>query len=192
MAGMNCDKVREELELSFGSFAVSDETAEHLKDCPACRAYSDELEQLMPSLGHDENIALSPVEIDRMVGAVESRIAPKQPKNITSLHWLRPAIGVAAAALMVTVAYGTYKLGQMQGDTATVEYAQTTVDTGYGSVNAFLQSELDAEMDDNMVSALIRDYSTNASLGASEAILDDISLEELEYLKKNLEVGDLL
>jgi hypothetical protein len=189
---MTCDRIRQELELGFGAGGVSDETAAHLKECPACRAYQAELEQLVPSLGHDDNIALSPAEIERTVRAVERRTAPEPAKNVVSLGWSRPALRAAAAVLVMALAYGTYELGRMHGDSATVEYAEATLDTGYGSVNAFLQSELDAEMNDAMVSALIREYSANASVGASDALLEDISLEELEYLKEHLEVGDLL
>ena len=190
---MNCEEVRDELELSFGVGAISADAAEHLKQCETCRAYQTELEQLVPNLGHDDNFALSQAEIERTVRAVERRIEPVGAKNIVSLHWFRPALRVAAAVLVVAFAYGTYELGRKQAGTTPVEYAQSTVDTGDGSVNAFLQSELDSEMDEGMVSALIRDYSSNASLGASDALLDnDISTEELEYLKKNLEVGDLL
>ena len=46
---MNCEEVRDELELGFGTGVISDLAAEHLKQCEACRAYQTELEQLVPS-----------------------------------------------------------------------------------------------------------------------------------------------
>ncbi len=189
---MNCERVREELELGFGTGSISAEAAEHLKECETCLAYQHELDQLAPSLGHDENFALSKAEIERAVRAVERRIEPERAKNVISFGWFSPVVRAVAAVLVLAFAYGAYELGRMHGDTAPVEFAQTTVDTGYGSVGAFMQSQLDGEMDDGMVSAIIRDYSANTSLGASDALLDDISVEELEYLKKNLEVGDML
>jgi hypothetical protein len=91
----------------------------------------------------------------------------------------------------VLVAYGSYEFGKSRVDSAVSE-SEVISDSGYGSVTALLQSDEVTEMDDDMVSVLINEYSATARIGADEALLGDITAEELEYLTKNLEVGELL
>lgn len=191
MALMNCDQIREELELSFGSEPLSDEITRHLDECEACRAYHEQLRRLADGLGEDQDIDLSPAEIERAVRGVEQRLGPVRTKPVTALKWLQPVVRFAAAAMIVLVAYGAYEFGRTRPSGAANE-SGLSADSGYGSVTAFLQSDDVTEMDDNMVSVLINEYSTSAHIGADEALLGDITAEELEYLKKNLEVGELL
>lgn len=191
MALMNCNQIREELELSFGLEKLSDEITRHLDECEACRAYHEQLMRLADGLGEDQDIDLSPADIERAVLGVEQRLGPVKTRPIAALKWLQPVVRFAAAAMIVLVAYGAYEFGKTRPDVAISESGLST-DTGYGSVTAFLQSDDVTEMDDNMVSVLIDEYSAGAHIGADEALLGDITAEELEYLKKNLEVGELL
>ena len=191
MALMNCDQAREELDLSFGSKELSVEIAEHLRQCEVCRAYREQLTQLVAGLGEDKDIDLSPADIERAMRAVEQRITPVLTAPVISLNWLRPVVRFAAAAMIVLVAYGAYEFGKTRPDGVANESGLST-DGGYGSVTAFVQSDDVAEMDDNMVSVLIDEYSAGARIGADEALLGDITADELEYLTKNLEVGELL
>ena len=191
MALMNCNQIREELELSFGSEKLSDEITRHLNECEACRAYHDQLIQLVAGLGEDQDIDLLPADIERAVRGVEQRLGPVKTRPVIALKWLQPVVRLAAAAMIVLVAYGAYEFGRTRTDSAGNESGLST-NTDYGSVTAFLQTDDVSEMDDNMVSVLIDEYSTSAHIGADEALLGDITAEELEYLKKNLEVGELL
>ena len=59
-------------------------------------------------------------------------------------------------------------------------------------MTAFVQSDDVTEMDDNMVSVLIDEYSAGARIGADEALLGDITADEMQYLMENLKVGELL
>jgi len=191
MVMMDCDQIHEELDLGFGSEMPSDEITRHLNECDACRAYHEQLTQLIAGLGEDQDIDLSPGDIERAVRGVEQRITPALTTPVVTLSWLRPVVRFAAAAMIVLVAYGAYEFGRTRPDGAANESGLPT-DSGYGSVTAFLQSDDVTEMDDNMVSVLIDEYSAGTHIGADEALLGDITAEELEYLKKNLEVGELL
>ena len=188
---MNCAQVREELELSFGSEQLSDEVTRHFSECEACRAYYAELIQLAAGLGDDLDAGLSTAEIERAVRGVEARIAPLKTRSVTSLRWFQPVVRLAAAAMVVLVAYGAYEFGKSRTGMVTSDDVIAT-DTGYGSLTAFLQTEDVSDLDDNMVSVLINEYSASAHMGADEALLGDITVEELEYLTKNLKVGELL
>jgi len=188
---MNCEQARQELELSFGGTALSDEAAEHLARCETCRAYRDELAALVGGLGQDDNIDLSPAEIEHAVRAVEERISPKQQTRLVSLGWFRPVVRLAAAAAVVLFAWGAYEVGRMQGGSSVAQFDDTT--SGYnGALTSFLQGDVDEEMDDGFVSVLIDQYSSDYQFGAGEALIGDISEEELEYFVENFEVGDLL
>jgi hypothetical protein len=191
MALMNCDQVREELELSFGTGKLSEEISRHLAECESCRAYQAELIDLASNLGDDLDAGFTITEIEQAVRGVEERIAPVKAKPVISLKWFQPVVRLAAAAMIVLVAYGSYEFGKSRVDSA-VSGTEVISDSGYGSVTAFLQSDEVTEMDDDMVSVLINEYSTSARIGADEALLGDITAEELEYLTKNLEVGELL
>lgn len=188
---MNCDRVHEELELSFGARAISAEVAEHLGHCEACRAYHEELLSLMSDLGEDENVGISPAAIEQTIRAVERRIAPARPTSITTSTWVRPLLRFAAAAAVVLFAYGAYQLGLMQSG-GSENRSATGAASAAGNLVSMLQSDVDTSMDDNMVSVLIDEYSSGASLGASEALIGDITEDEMKYLEKNFEVGDLL
>ena len=191
MALMNCDQVREELELSFGTGKLSNEVSKHLNECENCRAYHAELIDLASNLGDDLDAGFTITEIEQAVRGVEERIAPVKAQRVISLRWFQPVVRLAAAAMIVLVAYGSYEFGKSRVDNA-VSGTEVISDSGYGSVTAFLQSDEVTEMDDDMVSVLINEYSTSARIGADEALLGDITAEELEYLTKNLEVGELL
>ena len=191
MALMNCDQVREELELSFGAGELSDEISRHLTECENCRAYHAELIKLEAGLGDDFDAGFTLAEIEQAVRGVEERIAPVKAKTAVSFGWFRPLVRLAAAAMIVLVAYGSYEFGKSRVD-ITISESGIMSDSGYGSVTTLLQSDEVTEMDDNMVSVLIDEYSTTSRMGADEALLGDITAEELEYLKENLKVGELL
>lgn len=188
---MNCNQIREELELSFGAEKLSDEIAAHLSQCEVCRAYQEQLVQLAVGLGDDEDIDLTSAEIERAIGAVEERLTPVITTQVTRLNRWRPVIRFAAAAMIVLVAYGSYEFGKTRQNGA-INESELSVGTGYGSVTAFVQSDDVTEMDDNMVSVLIDEYSAGARIGADEALLGDITADEMQYLMENLKVGELL
>jgi len=188
---MNCDQVRAELELSFGTGELSEQISKHLNECESCRAYQAELIKLASNLGDDFDSGFTLAEIEHAVRGVEERIAPVKTKPVISVKWFQPVVRLAAAAMVVLVAYGSYEFGKSRVDNA-VSGTEVMSDSGYGGVTALLQSDEVTEMDDDMVSVLINEYSTSARIGADEALLGDITAEELEYLTKNLEVGELL
>jgi len=100
-------------------------------------------------------------------------------------------IRVAAAVLIVAVSFSVYQLGK---------YSQTTEAGGvdpsagytYGDVVSLWQGDLEEEMDEGLISILIDDYISDGYFEAGEALLGDISEEEMEYLVENFEVGELL
>jgi hypothetical protein len=189
MALMNCDKARELLELSFGSNDLPAELIRHLQECQTCAAFQAELNELSTGLGSDDDFVLAPADLERAVNAVGSAIAPQETTVVTSLRWLRPMIRIAAVVLVVAVSFSAYQIGKYSGPSATSGDVSSST---YGDIVALWEGPLENEMDDDFVSILIEDYSDGNYYNAGEALLGDISEEELEYLLENLEVGELL
>ncbi len=188
---MNCNQAHELLELSFGRNDLPTELVRHLSECPNCQAYREHLAQLGDSLGTDDDFAISPAELDRTARAVEQVVIPTPITRVVPRGWLRPMVRVAAAVLIVAVSFSAYQIGRYTQVSDTVEY-DTTADLEYGSVVALWEAELEEEMDEGMISILIDDYSAGSYYEAGEALLGDISEEELEYFTEDFEVGELL
>jgi hypothetical protein len=183
MADMNCEQVREQLELLFGQDELPEEVERHLEGCDACRSHLRELQRLSQQLGADTDFEPSPDDLLRAVAGVEERIKPEEATSIVSVSWLRSLTRVAAAVLIVGMAYTSYMIGRNQAGQPAEIITDTVVTTA---------SADSLEMEDYFVSMLIEDYSSDASFEASSMLLDDITEEEMEYLTENLTVGDLL
>ena len=50
----------------------------------------------------------------------------------------------------------------------------------------------DIEFDAITFNLLLRDYTSGVETASGEALLDDLTDDEFEYLKDNLDMGDLL
>jgi len=179
---MNCEQVKEQLELYFGTDELPAEIEQHLQGCTSCRAHRLELQRLSEQLGVDADFEPSASDLERAVTGVGSRIGSDKAPSIIPVSWLRPLSRVAAAILIVGVSYTTYLLGRKQAQYPTV----ATVDTVQTATSD------SAEMDDEFVSMLINDLSSDGYFDAGELLMNDLTDEEMEYLKENMTVGDIL
>ncbi len=179
---MNCNQVREQLELFFGSGELPEDIRQHLVSCEACRSHQEELRQLSERLGEDADFEPSESDIERAVAGIESRIEASETPSIIPVSWLRQLSRVAAAVLIVGASYTAYRIGQSQAQPDVAMTTGTVVTTDSDST----------EMDDYFVSILIQDFSSGGDFEAGELLLEDLTDEELEYLTEHMTVGDLL
>jgi len=179
---MKCEQVKEQLELFFGNDEFPEDIERHLQGCETCRKHREELQRLSEKLGVDADFEPSRSDLERAIAGVGSRIGSNQAPSIIPVSWLRPLSRVAAAILIVGVSYTTYLIGRKQAQYPTV----ATVDTVQTATSD------SAEMDDEFVSMLINDLSSNGYFDAGELLLNDLTDEEMDYLKENMTVGDLL
>lgn len=185
---MNCDTARELIELHFGSNDLPQELQFHLSQCNACQIYRTEMTRLVDGLGSDTDLPFSPADFERVAAAVDREISRSGSATVAPIKWLRPMMRVAAAVLIVAASFG---LGRLSDDFDPFDTeAGTSFDNG--DVMAIWVGDLADELNDEMVSILIDDYSAAGFFGAGEALLGDISEDEMEYLVKNFEVGELL
>ncbi len=189
MAVMTCEQCREQIELSFGSSDFPADVLKHLQACPACRAYADELAGLVETCGQGGDPAFSSAEIEAAVSEVENRLDTVLPPAITSINWVRRLAGVAAVLVVTGALLGGYLIGKHR----TVDLSANVASPGESALVATTDGTDEFnEMDDELVSVLIEDFSDGRFFGADEALLDDLSDEEMKYLEDNLTVGDML
>jgi len=179
---MNCDQVKEQLELFFGLDELPEEVERHLEGCESCRSHREELRLLSERLGEDADFEPSASDLEATIAGVESRIESVKRTSIVPVSWLRQLSRVAAAVLIVAVSYTTYRIGQSQAPTEMARMTDTVEEESFDS----------AEMDDYFVSILIQDFSSGGYFEAGELLLEDLTDEELEYLTEHMTVGDLL
>ena len=181
---MNCDQIREELDLLFGSTELPGYLADHLKDCPACDSYWRGSLDLAGGMNRLGAFSLSEHEVESLVTSVEQRVANSEIVPLASANWMKALTRVAAAVFIVATSYTAYLIGSSGSFIASHD---ALIDTLVAS--AYDDSD---EMDSTMVTVLIDQYSGSAYFGTDEAILGDLSEEELKYLEENFTVEDLL
>ena len=98
---------------------------------------------------------------------------------------MQPLLRVAASLV-------AYQVGRRGTTTDTNTAATTHQEQEYGALSTLWTSDLEAGMDENLISQLIDDYAQDSYWGAGDDLVGDITEEEYEYLMKDLEVGDLL
>jgi predicted anti-sigma-YlaC factor YlaD len=182
---MNCEQVREELDLFLGQSELPEEMKAHLATCDECRAYAEGLTSLASTLGDDSAFAPDIFESNKLAWAVEDAIKkPAAPKR----SWFANARYVAeAAVVLLAVAVGVDQYRR----TTTVELPSSvdSVKIVQLDTNPLLTDNL--QVSDAELEQMLLDYSTQDESAASE-LLQNLTDEEMQYLEKNFDVGELL
>ncbi|MBU0985215.1 MAG: hypothetical protein KKA42_15175 [candidate division Zixibacteria bacterium] len=181
---MTCEEAREHVELSFGGDELVDGLPEHLAACESCRRFHDELNGLTGQLGSDSDFHFN---VEDAVDAVTAQISGRESRPVVNLSWMRYLTRVAAGVVLVAASYVSYQVGSHDLNGTT-----DPVSVGYvAEVDSWL-SDTTLTLDDETVDILIEDYARRSVYGAGEALLDDLTDDELEYLMENLDVGEIL
>ncbi|RKX28800.1 MAG: hypothetical protein DRP47_03365 [Candidatus Zixiibacteriota bacterium] len=185
---MNCRKAQEELYEHLGQQKLPDYLEEHITQCDDCRALWQELCQFGSMLGSDESFYIDPVEIDEMTQQIEQRIDNATPQNVPLFNRIiQFALPVAASLLFL---FGISRLTNnpltsYSDQEPTLYQISEWSDLTYGNDD-------DIEFDAITFNLLLRDYTSGVETASGEALLDDLTDDEFEYLKDNLDMGDLL
>lgn len=182
---MTCQQIREELDLSFGVEEYSAEIKAHLATCEDCRAYAAELFSLTASLGDDSAFATNIFESNKIGWAVEDAMNrhPK-PKPV----WSSRIRYIAAAAVVVLAA--AIGVDQYRRNIS-VDIPTTKDTTQLASTDTNLLPATTLDMTNTELEQMLLDYSTLDDNAASE-VLQNLTDEEMQYLEKNFDVGELL
>lgn len=181
---MNCEQYKNLILESFGDENITSELKEHLNSCPECNAYYNELNALAGFAGSDDDFALAPNEIDRMVDKINSEIDQQQTTAKTTSFW-RYYVPVAAAVVLM---FGiSWKAGFFNAN-------DNTSDNRLRDSLALVINETDIENDltGDDLNILIGDYSNGVTTFKADQVVDELTEEEYEYLAQNLDMGDIL
>ncbi len=197
---MNCKDVIELLETGFGVDDLPVGARQHIGQCPDCLALQQELESINHRVNQSSEFDFTDAEIESAVATVESKLdsepavtLPAKPENseVTMFGtWLRPMARIAAVFLFVAATYGAYRIGQLEVRTSFMSDSLVVSDSSPVELD-WAESDSE-ELDDAMISALIDDFSNQGYFEAGEAILDDLTDEEMEYFLENFDVGEIL
>lgn len=194
---MNCMYFRDQMRLCFGDRELPEDVAEHVRQCPACHAFREELKALATSLPDDMAFYPDSGDADILTNRVEQIIdstAGSPIRSVSRFSWLIPEVDwtralSAAAAIVLFVGVGI--VSYMYGLSDSVKQATEKINEGE-STSVVLAEIESGEPDQATIKALMYDFTSSQFTEADERLLDDITEEEYEHLKNNFDVGDIL
>ena len=198
MGLMSERKKPDDLELLFGSKNLKDGSI----DDEAMMSELKRMQDLASHLGSDSDFQPDKSEVEMLVARVDRAIDQLRPagsfvvrRKLSVMPWLRRVTATAVIVLLAGTGFLAYLEHRAASKTPTLD------DVGYEAVLMSLQkpdvvaaaigTDYQA-LDDNTIDQLLYDYTSNARFSAGERLLDDLSEDELKYLEKNFNVGDIL
>lgn len=191
---MSCDRFKEEMFDYLGFDILPESLEKHLIECSECRIFWNELNNYSNHLGNDEDFKLNDTTVDEMVLEVNAqinRLEIEKPENqeklenpVKIINYLLPIAASILILLGISISSGYLKdseqdiVNNFSGDL-------------YFQFGQYLEED-DEEMDVQFVDELLNDYSTSSTSAPGEQLLNDLTDEEMEYLKTNFDAGDIL
>ena len=200
---MNCRLCRDELLLHVGQQVLPDDLVHHLDVCAQCREVCADLKSISARIARDDDFLPFDVDADEFVADVEKKIArattDKSPaarhkapsKRVAWVGWQRYLPVAAAVLLVIGISLIGYRDDQTYRAADSVESGATTATDEPVSLLALYEGALD-QFDEAMLEVILSDFGEMEYLEASELLLDDLSDEELQYLRENFDVGEIL
>jgi predicted anti-sigma-YlaC factor YlaD len=172
-----------------GQTELPEDIREHLAACAECRAWWEDLRELVTVVASDSQFQVSAAEAARIENGVKRRLQTGQSTKITPLNWLRLAALAASVIIVAGIGISGYRANWFghRGsgpDTAVVALTDSQTvsssadDPGYG-------------LDDDDYSILDRAIDSTAQFNNASA-LDSLSDEQIQYLESHLDVRGLI
>lgn len=182
---MNCQICQQELSDLFDRGSLPEQITDHISACPECREIFDELVLLAERLGTNADFSPDTDRLEQLVASVERDIDLSVGESKRSFLRSRLIAVAASAVLIFGVAAISYRLGAISDNIAKV----TTEGDSRQSTDIPDEEET---LDETTISILLDDYILQTGYEAGELLLDDITDEEFDYLKENLDIGGIL
>ena len=195
---MNEREPHDEMELFFGRRKPEDD----FFDSEAKQRELKRMQDLAVHLGSDSDFHPNDSEVEMLAVRVDRAIDNLRPagsyvvrKRLSIMPWLRRATATAVVVLLAGTGFLAYLEHRAVNRNPSLE------DVGYETALLSLQKpEVVAAaigtdyqaLDENAIDQLLYDYTSNARFSAGERLLEDLSDDELKYLEKNFNVGDIL
>lgn len=181
---MTCEHMREELDLLVGQPELPSHITSHLEVCADCRKYFGELQAISEHMQDHSYFGLNEDESSDLLAGINEAIGPR-PTIVTSLRWLRYAAAAAVVTISVSIGYYELRKGVPSETQPSTDSTPAIVSDSLNVVDSLSLSSEDIEQ-------LMQEYTSDVSVTTDPNVLENLSDEELKYVEKNLNVGDLL
>ena len=189
---MNCNDCQNLILENFGSSELQFDCLEHLQSCSSCRQFHLELAPLRRRLGDDTLFHLTQSESSSFLETLSQRLDRPHVIDIRPRFALR-RLAIAAALLLLAGA-GAFRLWYAtdsgSADSVAVVESGPVADSLLAIAVDLPADSLD--LNDHDVQILLHDFSQNRGFEATESLLNDLTDDEIKYLQKNLNKGDIL
>jgi predicted anti-sigma-YlaC factor YlaD len=202
---MDCRHFKEIISARMGELFLEHSEKEHLAMCPECSRFFDQLLALENDLRAVPKAEINPAEIRAIERELDKKIDRYQNRALRFYRLsVRYGATVAAVALLLFVSltgqfgggngYKTTSDNQISVSSTTNSSLEETTIFSTGSEYASDTSETaDNTIGDQYSETVIRNYVLAYGFNAGEVLLgDSLSAAELEYLKDQIKVGDIL
>jgi len=186
---MNCRELKDSLNERLGALFLEDEEKRHLQECARCREYYESLKAMEATLQDTPAASLDPNEFASMQMKLDERINRYQMRAI-SFYRLSLRFGTALGAFLL-VAVISFWSGLDIGLKSYDETSLSMYDTYYLVYDTDIVED-EQDMDDDYIDLLLYEYTNDFGFNAGDILLEDITSDEMEYLEKQLEIGDIL
>jgi hypothetical protein len=184
---MRCEELKKNLILRTGDLFLNEEEKKHIAGCPECARFFENLQLLENKLAQASVPPLRPNEFNELQERLEKRIEKFQSRAINYYRLsLRYGASLAALAILLFISYFG-RIGMRERNIINVDSLLAELQTLQAAEDAG-----DIDIDDQYLETVIGNYVQIHGFSAGEALIGDLSEEELEYLKNNIKVGDIL
>lgn len=185
---MNCQHVQDELLLLIDRRQLPDELQEHVDRCDRCRQVWTELCSLRENLGRDEDFEVDDQTVEAIVASVDRRLDKLEMARVTDVRasWMTYIPAAAAVVIIVGISVIVYLSGWLSTNGG---QAQAPADD---SLWVSLAENDISYLDNTDLTQLISQIGADHDEAIETILLEDITEEELEYLEKTFDVGEIL
>jgi len=182
---MNCEQVKYILKMQFGEPASDDSLKEHIRNCPDCREYFEELQRLEKTMKSASFESLSATEFALVQEKLDNNINQYLNRAVGFYRLMvRYGTSLAAVCLLLFIS--------LVSDFNPLQETDSQYDLTYQQLSYNAQDTENDYMDEDYIDDILFDYVQNYGYDASQLLLGELYEEEYEYLDKNLKAGDIL
>jgi hypothetical protein len=200
---MDCRRLKDELRIKLGAIGLSDSERTHLAECPDCADYYKDLLALEKPLKEMATPAMTIRESVLLNERLDAKIELYKTRGIRPYR-LATGLGTLAVTILLVVFisfWNRYSIPETisqsgAGQSGYVLATDSAINNIVGSIDssqfAILARTDDEAVDSSYYLMAIDSYVQRVGSGAGELILGEISDEELEYLKDQIDWSDIL
>ncbi|NOY89151.1 MAG: hypothetical protein GXO93_07160 [FCB group bacterium] len=182
---MNCKQCQNQLLLYFGQKELPEDLQKHLLECDSCKKYKEDIDALAEKSGSDQNFYPDDATVEQMVNSIDETINNLEHGKITTTKniWHSYIPTAAAVILFIGLSLIGY-LYVLKGN----NHQQATINN---SDSLIVQTE-NKDLSTEDLPFLLLEFTSENKENANDLLIDNMTDEDLKYLEKNFNVGEIL